>query len=242
MTFYQELQLNQAGSKSLIKSCATSGEKLHHTFVYLFKIFITMVFCVAFVMGYGKIFGDENSIVGVIILLCVMVFRNADFGMKMTGSLASMAIIFSILAFGPRLANMAGLFGELLINAACIFVLLLLGCHNIMMSNHSTIVLGYLLLYGYDTTGKDYLLRLAAIATGALLTGIVFYRNHRRRTYKRTLSDIVKEFRIDSLRTRWQLTVTFGVSTAIFLGGLFHIPKNHVDRNCSHVSTYALPE
>lgn len=133
-----------------------------------------MVFCVAFVMGYGKIFGDENSIVGVIILLCVMVFRNADFGMKMTGSLASMAIIFSILAFGPRLANMAGLFGELLINAACIFVLLLLGCHNIMMSNHSTIVLGYLLLYGYDTTGKDYLLRLAAIAAGALLTGIVF--------------------------------------------------------------------
>ena len=85
-----------------------------------------MVFCVAFVMGYGKIFGDENSIVGVIILLCVMVFRNADFGMKMTGSLTSMAIIFSILAFGPRLANMAGLFGELLINAACIFVLLFL--------------------------------------------------------------------------------------------------------------------
>ena len=64
--------------------------------------------------------------------------------MKMTGSLTSMAIIFSILAFGPRLANMAGLFGELLINAACIFVLLFLGCHNIMMSNHSTIVLGYL--------------------------------------------------------------------------------------------------
>ena len=81
MTFYQELQLNQAGSKALIKNCTTSGEKLRHTFVYLFKIFITMVFCVAFVMGYGKIFGDENSIVGVIILLCVMVFRNADFGM-----------------------------------------------------------------------------------------------------------------------------------------------------------------
>lgn len=224
MTFYQELQLNQAGSKALIKNCTTSGEKLRHTFVYLFKIFITMVFCVAFVMGYGKIFGNENSIVGVIILLCVMVFRNADFGMKMTGSLTSMAIIFSILAFGPRLANMAGLFGELLINAACIFVLLFLGCHNIMMSNHSTIVLGYLLLYGYDTTGKDYLFRLAAIATGALLTGIVFYRNHHKIAYKRTLSDIVKEFRIDSLRTR-QITVTFGVSTAIFLGGLFHIPR-----------------
>ncbi len=133
-----------------------------------------MVFCVAFVMGYGKIFGDENSIVGVIILLCVMVFRNADFGMKMTGSLTSMAIIFFYSGFWPKTCQYGRTFGELLINAACIFVLLFLGCHNIMMSNHSTIVLGYLLLYGYDTTGKDYLFRLAAIATGALLTGIVF--------------------------------------------------------------------
>lgn len=54
MTFYQELQLNQAGSKSLIKSCATSGEKLHHTLVYLFKIFITMVFCVPLLWDTAK--------------------------------------------------------------------------------------------------------------------------------------------------------------------------------------------
>ena len=225
MTFYQELQLNQAGSKALIKNCTDSRKKLRHTFVYLFKIFITMVFCVAFVTAYGKIFGDDNSIVGVIILLCVMVFRHADFGMKMTGSLTSMAIIFAILAFGPRLANMAGLLGELLINVICIFLLLLLGCHNVMMANHSTIVLGYLLLYGYDTSGKNYLLRLAAIGVGALLTGIVFYRNHRKIPYKRTLIDVLKEFRVNSLRTRWQLTVTFGVSTAIFFGGLLHIPR-----------------
>ena len=187
MTFYQELQLNQEGSKSLIRSCSNRKEKLRHISVYLFKIFITMVFCMAFVMGYSSIFGDENSIVGVIVLLCIMVFRYADFGMKMSGSLASLAIIFGILAFGPRLANAAGLFGELAINAFCIFVLLLLGCHNVMMANHSTLVLGYLLLYGYDITGNAYLMRLAAIGTGAVLTGLVFYRNHRKLSYKRTL-------------------------------------------------------
>ena len=225
MTFYQELQLNQEGSKSLIRSCSNRKEKLRHISVYLFKIFITMVFCMAFVMGYSSIFGDENSIVGVIVLLCIMVFRYADFGMKMSGSLASLAIIFGILAFGPRLANAAGLFGELAINAFCIFVLLLLGCHNVMMANHSTLVLGYLLLYGYDITGNAYLMRLAAIGTGAVLTGLVFYRNHRKLSYKRTLGDVLREFSIHSLRSRWQLTVTFGVSTAVFLGGLFHIPR-----------------
>ena len=75
MTFYQELQLNQQGSKAIIKASSTTGEKLRHISIYLFKILITMVFCMAFVMGYSRIFGDENSIVGVIVLLCIMVFR-----------------------------------------------------------------------------------------------------------------------------------------------------------------------
>ena len=51
MTIYEELQLNQAGSKTVIKSSLTGKEKWRHTAIYLFKIFITMVFCMAFVIG-----------------------------------------------------------------------------------------------------------------------------------------------------------------------------------------------
>ena len=86
-------------------------------------------------------------------------------------------------------------------------------------------VLGYLLLYGYDVTGKMYLLRLAGLAVGALLTGIVFYRNHKHVTYKRSWKDLLREFDLHSMRTRWQLSVTFGVSTVILLAGLLHIPR-----------------
>ena len=39
MTFYQELQLNQAGSKNLLKKSETLKEKLYHMWVYLVKIF-----------------------------------------------------------------------------------------------------------------------------------------------------------------------------------------------------------
>ena len=35
MTFYQELQLNQAGSKNLLKKSETLKEKLYHMWVYL---------------------------------------------------------------------------------------------------------------------------------------------------------------------------------------------------------------
>ena len=48
MTFYQELQLNQAGSKALIKASKSKKEKHRHIAVYLFKILLTVAFCTAY--------------------------------------------------------------------------------------------------------------------------------------------------------------------------------------------------
>ena len=82
MTFYQELQLNQAGSKALIKASKSKKEKYRHIAVYLFKILLTVAFCTAFVMAFGAVFGEDNNIVGVVMLLCVLSFRYADLGIK----------------------------------------------------------------------------------------------------------------------------------------------------------------
>lgn len=48
MTFYQELQLDQIGSKAFIRSLKDSKEKRKHTLIYLFKILLTVAFCVVF--------------------------------------------------------------------------------------------------------------------------------------------------------------------------------------------------
>ena len=94
-----------------------------------------------------------------------------------------------------------------------------------MMFNQSTLLLGYLLLYGYDVSGTQYLQRIAGMAVGGILTGIVFYRNHRHQKYKRTLRHIFEEFDLHSSRTRWQICVTLGVSSVIFFAGLFGLPR-----------------
>lgn len=203
MTFYQELQLDQAGSKKLIQNTEGIKNKLRHTTVYLFKIFLTIVFCVAFVSAYSGIFGSENSIVGVVVLLCLMVFRFADFGVKTGSGLAILFLQFFILAVGPRLANIVPSGAGMIVHVVSISLILLFGCHHVMMANHSTLVLSYLLLYGYDAEGKAYVLRLAGLLLGAVLTEIVYYRKHRKQTYKRTFFSIVKELRPTSLRTRW---------------------------------------
>ena len=132
MNFYQELQLNQAMCKEMIRKAVSRKEKAYHIGIYVFKVIITMIFCVAFVTAYAKIFGDENSIVGVVILLCVMGFRFVNTGLKTTHGIGAMCLIFIILAFGPRLANCGGMGFQLLTNLICIFLLMILGCHNVI--------------------------------------------------------------------------------------------------------------
>ena len=97
MTFYQELQLNQAGSKNLLKKSETVKEKSYHILVYLVKIAVTMAFCFLFVTIFSILFGNENSIVGVVVLLCLMVFRNADLGIHTGQSTMLLALFFVIM-------------------------------------------------------------------------------------------------------------------------------------------------
>lgn len=225
MTFYQELQLNQAGSKSLLKNSKTMKEKLYHAFVYMVKIAVTMVFCFAFVTASSIILGKDNSIVGVVVLLCVMVFRNADLGIHTGHSTGLLALFFVIMTVCPHLANQLSPLPALLINIAALAVLILFGCHNPFMFNQSTLVLGYLLLYGYDVSGKSYMLRIAGMAAGAVLTCLVFYRNHKNRDYKRNMKAVIQEFDFSSSRTKWQLCQILCVPLVLCIAQLCNMPR-----------------
>ena len=145
---------NQAGSKKLIRESASQREKLYHIAVYLTKIAITVAFCFIFVSLYSLGFGADNSIVGVVVLLYLLVFRSAHLCIRTGQSTLLLAGFFGIMAVGPHAANLAGPVGGLFINAAAIALLILFGCHEPRMFNQSTLVLGYLLLYAYDVNGR----------------------------------------------------------------------------------------
>ena len=225
MTFYQELQLNQAGSKNLLKKSETVKEKSYHILVYLVKIAVTMAFCFLFVTIFSILFGNENSIVGVVVLLCLMVFRNADLGIYTGQSTMLLALFFVIMTVCPHLANQFSPVLGMLLNIAALAVLILFGCHNPFMFNQSTLVLGYLLLYGYDVTGNSYQMRLVGMALGAALTCFVFYRNHKNRTYKRNLKDLIQEFDITSSRTKWQICQILCVPIVLCIAELCNMPR-----------------
>lgn len=225
MTFYQELQLNQAGSKSYISSFESMKDKWKHSGIYLFKIFLNITFCTVFIALFSMIFGAENSSAGLAVLLSIMVFRNADLGIRASHGIFNILMVFAMLAVGPKLSNVLSAGGAFCINVILIMLILLLGCHNVIMFNHSTLVLAYLLLQGYDVSGESYHKRLLGLMIGAVLTAAVFYRNHRKKTYKRTFKSIFLELDVSSARTQWQLRLTLTISSALLIASLLDIPK-----------------
>ena len=194
MTFYQELQLSSTGSKQLIKNTTDKKEKRRHILIYNFKVYLVMVFCVAVVSLYSKFIGNDNSVVGVTVLLAVLVLRQAP-----------------VPAF--------------FVNVVCIMLLMILGCHNVIMYNHSTFVLGYLLLFGYDVSGHAYILRLEGLLVGMILCMIIFYKNQKNRPYRRKFSHLFQEFNIHSARSRWYIKLTFIVSSAMLIMSLLGLPR-----------------
>ena len=225
MTFYQELQLSSVGSKQLIKNTQDKKEKRRHILIYNFKVYLVMAFCFAFVTIFSQIFGSDNSVAGVTILLAVLVLRQADFGIRTSHGILSIGGIFAILMIGPRLANMLPPFMAFGVNIICILLLMILGCHNVIMSNHSTFVLGYLLLFGYDVSGQSYRLRVIGLLVGMIVCMAIFYKNQKNRLYRRTFLDLFREFDLHSARGRWYLKLTLIVSSAMLFMNLLGLPR-----------------
>ena len=110
-------------------------------------------------------------------------------------------------------------------NLVFIMLLMILGCHNVVMSNHSTFVLGYLLLQGYDVIGKEYILRIASLLIGMIICMAVFYKNQKNRPYRRTFLDLFREFNLRSARNWWYVRLTVIVSTALLIMSLLGLPR-----------------
>lgn len=225
MTFYQELQLSSVGSKQLIKNTTDPKEKRRHILIYNFKVYLVMAFCVAVVSWYSKLTGSNNSVVGVTVLLAVLVLRQADFGIRTTHGLFCIAGIYGILMIGPRIANSVSAVPAFAVNIICIMLLMILSCHNVIMYNHSTFVLGYLLLLGYDVIGAEYIKRVEGLLVGMILCMVIFYKNQKNRPYRRTFLDLFREFDLNSARGRWYLKLTLIVSSAMLFMNLLGLPR-----------------
>lgn len=225
MNFSKNLQMDVSELKSLIKDSDSLSRQIYYIAALTAKGVLTLLFCSVFVIVYSVLFGFDNSSVGVTVLLCVLTFQSTDFGVSLKDSFKIFTIYFLIIMFLPMAANMVNPFFGLLINIVGIFIIYVLCCSKVEYFNHSIMVLGYLLIYGYNVTGKLYYSRVVAIAVGFLLTCLVFFHKHYKMKETRKISDIIKEFGFKNLKSQWQVKATLAVTLSIFIGEILGLPK-----------------
>ncbi|MCQ4636929.1 FUSC family protein [Anaerovorax odorimutans] len=225
MKFYDVMQLNAADTKRLLRETQAKREKRIYKCAFVLKNILCIFFCMAVVVSFSLIFGQENSIPGVIVLIAILTIRKADLDIDSRHGLVVIPILFAILAAGPHLAGLVGPAAALGINLVSILSILVLSCHNIYLYNHATFVLGYLMLMGYDVSGDAYIRRVLALMTGAVLVSIVFYINHRKKEFPQGIGGLFRDFFTLNERTRWQIKMALGLSLGMFIASLLGIPR-----------------
>ena len=226
MTFYQAMQVGANVMKPLIKD--TKEKKLRQKYItaFIFKNILCLIFCILVVSSFGKLFGNENSIVGVVTILGVLTFRfsNIDFDVKQ--SAFTLFGVFCIFMVGPYTANLVGPISRSIINFIFIMTILILTCHNEVLSNQSILILSYLILYGYETNDMNVLInRVIALALGGIIVASIFYIKQRNVKFENKFSDIIRDVNLSNDRTKWQLKLAVGICSSMLIGDLLHFPK-----------------
>ncbi|MGL5330276.1 MAG: FUSC family protein [Peptostreptococcaceae bacterium] len=226
MTFYQAMQLGASNLKPLIKE--TKDEKLKRKYIsaFIIKDFLCLLFCMIIVMAFSSVFGEENSIVGVVTVLCLLTFRFSNLNFNVAQSTITILFIFMIFMVGPYLASISNPIVSSIINFISIMTIVILSCHNVNLSNQSTFVLSYLLLYGYEVSNINvYVSRVIALIIGAIIVAGIFYYKQRKIEFKNKITDIINDINFRDERTKWQVKFTLCICSAILIGELANLPR-----------------
>lgn len=226
MSFYQVMQLGAINLKPLIKNTEDKKLKQKYITAFVLKNILCLLFCIVVVTSFSIIFGNENSIIGVVTVISLLTFRfsNLDFDVKQ--SAFTLFGIFCIFMVGPYLASTSTPIVKFVINFISIMVIVILSCHNVVLSNQSILVLSYLLLYGYQVNDINvYINRVCALALGGIIVAGIFYIKQRKVKFENKFSDIIKDVNFSNDRTKWQLKLTLAVCSGILIGDLLNLPR-----------------
>lgn len=225
MKFYDVMQLDASKTKNLLKETENKNDKRRYRFAFVVKNVLCMLFCITVVMAFSFIFGSENSTAGVIVLLAILSMRQANLDIKPVQGTALIPILFGILAIAPHLAAGLSTFPAAICNLCSILLIVVLSCHNMYMFNHTTFVLGYILLTGYDVSGDAFIRRIFALMAGSILVSLIYYKNHRKDASVYSIGDLFRGLLVFDERTQWQLKMTVGITSGMLMGSFLGIPR-----------------
>ncbi|MDD8048129.1 MAG: FUSC family protein [Thomasclavelia sp.] len=198
--------------------------KIKKILVEIVKKLPIFLFCVLFINGYNFMFGKENSIVGVIILMGLLILLGEDLGYKSNQAAGCIFFLFVVLAFMPKLSLINPYLG-LVINLVSLTLIMILSAHDLSSSGYLPFAMGYIMIQGYDVTGVLFTKRWVSLLIGGALIAVVYLLSHKNNKNDMSIIDLVKANNITSTRTQWYIRLVLTISLVMFVGDLANFPK-----------------
>ncbi len=129
---------------------------------------MVFLFCVLFINGYNWLCGTENSIVGVVLLMGILILLGADLGYRAGQASICIVVLFVILAFGPKLSLIHPVLG-FIVNIVSLSAIMIFSGHDLSQSGNLPFTMGYIMLQGYDVTGIAFQKRWVSLLVGGML-------------------------------------------------------------------------
>ncbi len=222
---YQLIQLSPTALKAKRAQATSTKEKRTYTKAMWIRSIAIIAFAIFYISLFTAIFGKENSSIAVGSFCILLGIRFVPYGFNVKESILGMGIVFAMMFLG----GVVPLFGwpllSLVMNIFFIFATLMITTDEPVMGNGGLYVFSYLFAIGTPVTDKALWLRLFGLLFVFLLCSWVLYKKHQDKDQHIRFSHIVKHFSLTNPTSVWQLRLALGVSTALFLGELFHLPK-----------------
>lgn len=171
------------------------------------------------------VLGQENAIVGVVVLLSVLTFQKVHFGYQAAHAAGAMIAIFLIYAFVPPLLREVNPVWGAAITATSLVIILLLGCDEVAFHNHIVLVLSFLLLYGYPVSPAGFWQRVIGLLLGGAWAASILYRKHRHLAHPRGLRDVARDAVRWTPENEWRLKLALTVPLAMLCGQLLGLDR-----------------
>ncbi|MDD3347318.1 MAG: FUSC family protein [Oscillibacter sp.] len=183
------------------------------------------LFCVLFINGYNTWFGKENSIVGVILLMGLLMFLKADFGMDAKYSALLVPVLLVLMGLCAKLSTWSPLVG-LAVDAIFLGAALLFTRRDATHSAYLPFFMGYLMFRGYDVTGDLFVKRMVSLTVIGCVIGLLHWLGSRKSCGHDAPTVLLAPFSLDNQWERWALSLLVTLLVTMLCGDLLSIPKS----------------
>ena len=216
------------GIGSAAQSMSPAAIPTGHNNKGFFKRALMNLFIIAFMFGFVELYtfclGSGNGLIGLTISLAIISFWRTDIGIKPLQGAFVIWGSFLLTGGATFLASFHPAIG-VFVNFASIYIILTLTSHQPMAKAYYPILSCYLFAQSSPVYGIDYGLRMIGIAGGGLIVAIIYYMRHRKVKRRRNITDIFRETHFCSIRTKFFIRLTTGLTIAMLIGDFYHVLK-----------------